>query len=353
MSLEFSIEDLDKRLSILKLSKYPGLLDELASASDKLHVFRNWTPLKLVALSYVVGPYLRIIGGLEKRKGRVDAVYIDLFAGSGINKVEGSESLIAGSPIVAVDCANTSPKKFDRMYFVDLEEGNIRALHTRLKLLSEIDEFSWIKNRCKFIIGDANDAISKIRKELDKLPYKNYLALVDPYKWEFRWGAFEKLLEIPYGDVLVTFQATLIAKEIGKYNSVGLSGETIKTISECLGASPEEWSLLGKEEILKNYYIEKIKEYKNYVVDIMVKGKVLGGPMFKYFLIFASGREDPPWKSWIERMKEFVERYSGDIVEDSLKYLDGKSTRLTDYIREKQQESEKKKSRNLSLDEFF
>ncbi len=230
MSSEFSIEDLDKRLLILKLSKYPGLLDELASASDKLHVFRNWTPLKLVALSYVVGPYLRIIGGLEKRTGQVNAIYIDLFAGSGINKVEGSESLIAGSPIVAIDCANTSLKKFDRMYFVDVEEENIRALYARLKLLSEKNEFGWIKNRCKFMIGDANEAIYKIRKELDKIPYKNYLAFVDPYKWELKWEAFEKLLEILYGDVLVTFQATLIAKEIGKYNSIGLSEETIKTI---------------------------------------------------------------------------------------------------------------------------
>lgn len=165
-----------------------------------------------------------------------------------------------------------------------------------------------------------------------------------------------KLLEIPYGDVLITFQATLIAKEIGKYNSVGLSEETVRTISECLGAPPEEWSRLDKEEILKNYYIEKIKSYKNYVVDIMVKGKVPGGPMFKYFLIFASGRKDPPWKSWIERMKEFVKNYSGDIVEDSLKYLDGKSVRITDYFevkQEKQQESEKKKSKDLSLDDFF
>ncbi len=145
----------------------------------------------------------------------------------------------------------------------------------------------------------------------------------------------------------------MIAKEIGKYNSVGLSEETVRTISECLGASPEEWSRLGREEILKNYYIEKIKSYRNYVVDIMVKGKIPGGPTFKYFLIFASRKKNPPWKNWIERMKEFVENYSGDIVEDSLKYLDGKTIRITDYFEEKQQENEKKKSRDLPLDEFF
>lgn len=78
---KFSIEDLDKRLAILKLNKYPGLLDELVTASDTLHVFRNWTPLKLIALSYVVGPYLRIIGGLEKSRGNVESIYINLFCG--------------------------------------------------------------------------------------------------------------------------------------------------------------------------------------------------------------------------------------------------------------------------------
>jgi len=238
-----------------------------------------------------------------------------------------------------------------------LKEENIQALYERLKLLlSEKEEFGWIKGRCKLIQGDANKAILEVRKELDKIRYKNYLAFIDPCKWELKWKSLEKLLEIPYGDVLITFQATLIAKEIGKYNSVGLSEETVKTISECLGASPEEWSRLGREELLKNYYIEKIKSYKNYVVDIMVKGRVPGGPMFKYFLIFASGRKNPPWKNWIERMKEFVENYSGDIVEDSLKYLDGKSARITDFFEEKQEnqpENEQKKSKNLSLDEFF
>lgn len=54
-----------------------------------------------------------------------------------------------GSPIVAIDCANMSPKKFDKMFFVDLKEENIQALYERLKLLSEKEEFGWIK-------GDVN-----------------------------------------------------------------------------------------------------------------------------------------------------------------------------------------------------
>ncbi len=108
----------------------------------------------------------------------------------------------------------------------------------------------------------------------------------------------------------------------------------------------------------KELLYRKLKEYKKYVVDIKVKGKVPGGPSFKYFLIFASGREDPPWKGWIERMKEFVENYSGDIVEYSLKYLDGKAARLTDYYvgADRQGEESKmksKKSKDLTLDEFF
>lgn len=85
----------------------------------------------------------------------------------------------------------------------------------------------------------------------------------------------------------------------------------------------------------------------------MVKGLIPNGPPFKYFLIFASGRKNPPWKSMIERMKEFVENYSGDIAEHSLKYLDGKSVRITDYSEKKQQENEKEKMRDLSLDKFF
>lgn len=71
--------------------------------------------------------------------------------------------------------------------------------------------------------------------------------------------SLQKLLEIEYGDVFITLQATLTAKEIAKKHH---SDEIKERISSFLGADEEEWRKLTTEEAVKNYYIGKIREYE-------------------------------------------------------------------------------------------
>jgi len=337
---EIDIEYLDRRLEILMLRDYPGLLEELASIGSSYNEFKGWTPLKLIALSYFVQPYLNIMGSLEMKKGPTKVIYIDLFSGSGINKV-GKYTMI-GSPIVAVDCATKAKRQFDYLFFVDNSEEHIRSLYERLKYLAEKEiqergklfgekKFAWIKGSCKLRIKDANVALDELVGMLNSLRYKNYLAFVDPYKWQIKWNSLEKLLEIPYGDIFITHQASLIAKEIARED---LTEETKKEITDYFGVPEEVWSSLTKEKAVKDFYIKRIGKYKPYVKDIVIKGKTSKGGTFKYYLIFATRIEDPPWSEVIDRLKKIIESSSGDIVERSLKYLYGDEVRLTDFFEE-------------------
>ncbi len=199
-----SIEDLDKRIKILLLDSYPGLLEELEKVGEACNEFKRWTPLKLIALSYFVGPYLRIMGKLRERRGKTTLFYIDLFAGSGINRV--GKYLLAGSPIVAIDSATKETHKFDRMFFVDYDEKYAKSLKSRLEFLETYEDkdpsklfpeakFSWISGRYEVIPEDSNKVIDSIVNEIESEDYKHYLAFIDPYKWEIKMDSLQRCLK--------------------------------------------------------------------------------------------------------------------------------------------------------------
>jgi len=100
-------------------------------------------------------------------------VYIDLFAGSGRSRIKGTNKIIAGSPVVAL---NVEPR-FDRYIFCERSAEKLKALKARvLRDYSSAD--------VSFQSGDANDSVDKI---LAKIPQhtKGFKVLsfcfVDPY----------------------------------------------------------------------------------------------------------------------------------------------------------------------------
>lgn len=324
-----SIEDLDKRLKILRWDKHEDLLHNVAEAGGNVYnEFKRWTPLKLCGLSYFAGGYAQILGNLKKDYPGLEVVYIDLFSGCGINKIK--NTLFAGSPLICIDSVTNRQVEFDTMYFNDLNPDYYGALGKRLEFLSQSESFSWIKDKYHMLNKDCNVALEDIVGHLNRKGFINYLAFIDPYKWEIWWNSMKKLLSIEYGDIMMTLQAKLVAKEIGRYVTQGTPslGEKIKKF---LGEGDESTiEKLNSEQAVKEYYIDKIYEYRKFIVDIEIKsGKT--NP-YRYYLIFASRKKNPPWGSYITKMKTFVESFSGDLVRESLDYLTGRTQRISLYI---------------------
>jgi three-Cys-motif partner protein len=316
---------LDERLKILRWDAHGELINEVAEKGGNIsNEFKKWTPLKLCGLSYFAGGYASILARLKREFPNLNVLYIDLFSGSGINRID--DITIVGSPLACIDSATNRNVTFDAMYFNDSNPEYCAALQERLEFLSEIDPFRWICGKYRILNKDCNEALEEIVEYLNQRRFINYLAFIDPYKWEISWDSLEKLLSIEYGDVMITLQALLVAKEIGKYlkSKPPSLGETI---SRFLGEENESiLEGLGTELALKDYYIGKIRRYRKFVVDIKIRS---GNCSYKYFLIFASRKENPPWASYITKMKDFVESFSGDLVNASFEYLTGKTRRLT------------------------
>ena len=322
------IEDLDKRIKILLWEEYGNTLSNLEKIGNGVvNEFKPWTPLKLLALSYFIGPYLRIIKGLEDRFGPTKVFYIDIFAGCGLNKV--NDTLFAGSPLITIDGANKCERKFDLMFFNDLNYGNV--LRERIKSLNSL--LPWLRNRVLVYKDDANKVLPLIVNDyINKEKYKNYLAFIDPYRSEIKWSALEKLLKIKYGDLFITCQARSIAREIGGCRK-GFKKQVCKEISDYFGERPHVWLKFESEEDVRDFYINRINQFKPFVEYITIKGGKVGKG-FEYVLIFASGDEKPEWESIIRNLKRKVEKYSGDLVKASVDWLTGKQLRVDDYVKE-------------------
>ncbi len=328
-------EFLVKRLKILKFERNSELLSQLEQVGDGIvNEFKHWTPLKLATLSYYVQQYLNIIRGLEENKGAVKIFYIDVFAGSGLNKIKDADLLFAGSPLVAIDCASEAKRQFDYILLNDLKYGHI--LKRRIEKLKDLDErYSWLDEVTIDVRSeDANDALEYFIEEyISRERYKNYLAFIDPYRSEISQKALEALLRIKYGDIFMTFQARSIAREIGGYNR-GIKGEGIeKELTAFFGVRPEIWSKLNSEQKVLDFYVANIiGKYKPYSTIIKIKGgKSAKG--FGYALIFATGKKNPGWEPFIENMKK-IELFDGDIVEEACNVLTGKTKTITEYFQE-------------------
>lgn len=324
MKRKKEIEDLDRRLNILAMKDRPHIMKELCQI-EVYNRFNAWTPLKLVALSYFVGPFLRIVGNLkEKYHGNLFIAYIDTFAGSGINELEGHYTV--GSPIAAIDSANTTDHKFDMMYFADKNKDFLDALYRRLKLLEKYEEYRWLSGRYKIMPGEANETLPSIVEEISEKKYKNCLAFIDPYKWEIKMDTLSRLLEEIWGDVLITHQAMLTAKEIGKFKKDQLTDDTANKIADYLGISTSDLPKFDTEEKVKNLYISKIRKHKNYVKAWPVRSDI----GYKYYIIFASSKKNPSWAGVIESLTGF-EIFTGNIVKYCFERMAGRAPRITDF----------------------
>lgn len=101
-------------------------------------------------------------------------VFIDLFAGPGKWKAKGSDSILPGSPLLALSV----PDPFDRYLFCEYDEDFLSSLKSRVNLLFPGKDISYIE-------GDSNKNSAEI---LSKIPMHSRtnkvlsLCFVDPYK---------------------------------------------------------------------------------------------------------------------------------------------------------------------------
>ncbi len=251
-----------------------------------------WIGIKLSILAYYLDVYT-----IVARNHFDEICYVDTFAGSGIVKIiEGNDSMyLYGSSILSILVPRIS-KKFDKYFFVELDQHKAIILENVIKALDELGIVD--HNKVRIIQGDMNKVnYFSLLKEC-----KHSLIFIDPEGTEPRWNTINNLLRLD-ADLLFNFMISGIRRAWGNWRKGNLS--EVPALDEFYGDN--SWTNAKNEEDLLNIYIDKLVKNHRIVIPIMVKASRL----FYYYilLIVRPTRGGNPWLEPINRyLKPRIER---------------------------------------------
>ena len=121
--------------------------------------------------------------------------YVDLLAGPGKNDIREAQTVVLGSPLLAL----TATHPFTGYYFIDSDPRNTKALRSRCAASAERD-------RVHIDTGDCNDLVDDVVTELKRTEQKSLnLAFLDPEGLELLWPTVAKLAGIRRMDLIINY----------------------------------------------------------------------------------------------------------------------------------------------------
>jgi three-Cys-motif partner protein len=121
--------------------------------------------------------------GMKHKWGQ--RVYIDLYAGAGYSRIEGTRRFLKGSPLIAL----TVPNPFDKYIFCEEREDLLAGLKARVQRIAPGTNASYIR-------GDCDVEVERICQEIPKASASNKvlsLCLVDPFDFGLKFRTLQRL----------------------------------------------------------------------------------------------------------------------------------------------------------------
>jgi len=137
-----------------------------------------WTKEKLRILAQYLPVYL------QATTKAIERVYIDGFAGPGTNRIENTNEIIDGSPLIALGARASNATVFDRLFFIEQRRETVAELR---QVLSSRDPLG----RARVIEGDVNIELPKLVSGLPKR--SPTFVFLDTEGIEPRWATLEAI----------------------------------------------------------------------------------------------------------------------------------------------------------------
>ncbi|MEB3825603.1 MAG: three-Cys-motif partner protein TcmP [Desulfurococcales archaeon] len=323
--------------------KRAGKIVVEAAGSQNPCTAHHWTVLKLVFLKmYVRDVYTPIIG-----RRYPYMVFIDLFAGRGLNAYENASFYIPGSTLIAWFYA-TYP--FDKLYAVGYNKPRDNPEYIWLK--RRLERFI-PRRRLKLLIGDANKKVDDIARDLiytrDEVKEElggglHYLAFIDPNSHEIHWSTIKKLIELEKegisGDFIILLQARMIARVMGNIRS-GKKKYHKASQELNLFFGTEEWRDFlnvkkGLEQRILDLYIGRLRKLKSKALIERIEIELMREDIH-YYLIYVTRetRGGSPYLDTVRWLESFAERVDKKTtVDNAIKDVLGIGTiKIIDFVR--------------------
>jgi len=281
------------RDTVQKISSIsPGIANE----------YRAHTALKL----FCVGYWSDVFTTIMKNRG-IRSIFIDMFAGSGLTKVTGSDKLLPGSPIVA----ETYGTGYDYIICVDSNESYARVLNERLSAIREENSFIVFPNRNEEVI----DEVIKITKSKKGM----FFCFYDPEGYEgFSWEVLNKLGGNLRGDILITWF------EMGLWRSYNASNHEM--LNRVFG--DESWTGCSEASDLTKRFILKLGTLRDIInpIEIMDENRTV----YHELLCIKITKGGSPFLQAWESIKTYLSSEGARTTEAWLDIAYGKQMQLTD-----------------------
>jgi three-Cys-motif partner protein len=161
-------------------------------------------------------------------------VYVDLYAGAGYSHIQGTQTYLKGSPILAL----TVGSPFDKYIFCEEKEYLIGALKLRVDRIAPEADVEYICGSCDAKIDEICAAIPK-GSSVDRVLS---LCLVDPFDFGMKFDTIRRLSQV-YIDFVVLLA---IGMDANRNYDHYVDGDSPK-IDEALGNTEwrERWKAVG------------------------------------------------------------------------------------------------------------
>ena len=115
----------------------------------------EWTKDKRKILELYLPGYL---GATTRTRERI---YIDGFAGPGLNRLDRTGEIINGSPIIALEAQAQNGTSFDRLFFIESDPETVREL-------AELVRSHDLGGKAQVIHGDVNQKLPEVLGQVNK-----------------------------------------------------------------------------------------------------------------------------------------------------------------------------------------
>lgn len=226
----------------------------MSSSSLQFDEIGGWSETKLEILDRYLKEYDRIM-----RKQRFVTVFVDAFAGPGMNVSRLNGDVVAGSPTIA------SKYNFSEFHFIDLDADKASYLADQLRA----------RPNTRVYHGDSNKILlSQVFPLIRWDDYRRGVCFLDPYGLTLDWKVVETAGQMKTIDMILNFPVMDMNRNVFWHRPEGVDPRDIERMNAFWGneswhqvAYKEDWTLFGTEE-QKASNFEVAMAYRDRLIEV-------------------------------------------------------------------------------------
>ena len=235
-ALDFSLQKIILLIGGPKLSDMVNPYDEIGP----------WSEVKLEIIKKYASAYSLILAN----NPALHHIYVDAFAGAGLNVSRTTGEYVPGSPLNAL---NVEPP-FEEYHLIDLEPKKTKSL---LELIGDRPDVTIYTEDCNTVL------LERILPSLEWSSFRRALCLLDPYGLHLDWKVIETAGSLKTVDMFLNFPMTDMNRNVLWRPSENTSESQLARMNRFWGDESWRSVVYEEHESLFGNVVEKIKHDAN------------------------------------------------------------------------------------------